>query len=63
MEATTGPCQQHSGFESRIESLETSDTKQWLAIERLQNRLPVWATLLISVLTFALGVATTAAIK
>jgi NO-binding membrane sensor protein with MHYT domain len=52
-------CSLHSGTSARIENLETSDKEQWAAIDRLQNRLPVWATLLISLLTFALGVALT----
>lgn len=50
-------CPEHSGFESRMETLENSDVRQWDAIERLQNRLPVWATLFISFLTFLLGAA------
>jgi NO-binding membrane sensor protein with MHYT domain len=50
-------CSQHSGFESRIETLETSDKEQWTAINQLRNRLPVWATLFISFLTFFLGAA------
>ena len=39
----------------RVSHLEDSDDKQWLIIERLQNRLPVWATMVISLLTFLLG--------
>jgi NO-binding membrane sensor protein with MHYT domain len=50
-------CSEHSGFESRMETLENSDSRQWDAIERLQSRLPVWATLFISFLTFLLGAA------
>jgi p-aminobenzoyl-glutamate transporter AbgT len=38
-----------------METLENSDSRQWDSIERLQNRLPVWATLFISFLTFCLG--------
>lgn len=52
-------CDQHSGFNSRLVTLETSDSRQWAMIDRLQHRLPVWATLVISVLTFALGAAMT----
>lgn len=48
-------CAAHSGIESKIQSLEDSDAKQWEAIEKLQNRLPVWATIIISLLTFLLG--------
>ena len=52
-------CKKHSGVVSRISSLEDSNTKQWNAIEKLQNRLPVWATIVISLLTFGLGSALT----
>lgn len=48
-------CAAHSGIAKEIENLQESDTKQWQAIEKLQNRLPVWATLIISILTFLLG--------
>ena len=41
--------------EEAIRHLEQSDKEQWEAIQRLQNRLPLWATTLIGVLTFALG--------
>jgi len=50
------PCQNH---EVRIGHLEINTEKQWAAIEKLQNRLPVWATLVISLLTFLLGAAIT----
>lgn len=52
-------CPAHSGIEKEIEALQGSDRDQWDAINHLRNRLPVWATLLISVLTFALGAALT----
>lgn len=52
-------CNQHSGIVSDIKNLKASDAKQWIAIEKLQNRLPTWATVLISTLTFALGVSLT----
>ena len=50
-------CPAHSGITSEIRTLKDSDKKQWDAIDKLQNRLPVWATILISVLTFFLGCA------
>jgi len=53
MESKT--CDLHSGVVEQIEGLKQSDSKQWTAIEKLQNRLPTWATMLISVLTFFLG--------
>lgn len=53
--ASDTACEHHSGIFARIDNLETSDGKQWEAISRLEHRLPVWATLLISLLTFLLG--------
>lgn len=50
-----GFCKTHSGFESRLEALESDRTEQWEVIDKLRNRLPAWATLTISLLTFALG--------
>ena len=49
------PCKEHSGVEKAIENLESSDHQQWESIKKIQNRPPIWATALISVLTFALG--------
>ena len=48
-------CEHHSGFKAEIQTLKDSDIKQWAVLDKLQNRLPVWATLVISILTFALG--------
>ena len=45
-----------------IETLEVETEKQWKAIDRLQNRLPVWASMLISILTFTIGCITTYAV-
>ncbi len=45
--------------ETEIETLKESDTKQWAAIEKLRNRLPIWATTIISLLTFFIGCLTT----
>jgi len=39
----------------RVSHLEDSDDKQWLIIERLQNRLPVWATMVMTVMGMILG--------
>ena len=52
-------CKSHSGFESRLENLEHNRDEMWEAIEKLRNRLPVWATVVISVLTFGLGASLT----
>jgi len=47
-------CAEHT---VKIEKLEESDKEQWVVIEKIRNRLPGYATLVISVLTFLLGVA------
>ncbi len=41
--------------ETEIDNLQKSDNRQWEILEKLQNRLPVWATVVISLLTFLLG--------
>ena len=48
--------------ETEIDTLKDSDSKQWAAIDKLQNRLPIWATTLISLLTFSIGCVTTYAV-
>lgn len=45
-------CGEHS---KAIEILEKDQESQWAAIDKLRNRLPVWATMLIATLTFSLG--------
>jgi hypothetical protein len=52
-------CDAHSGMENRLKNLEDSDSKQWITIDQLRNRLPVWGTVIISLLTFLLGCALT----
>ena len=39
--------------EEAIKSLKVSEERQWEIIEAIRKRLPVWATLLISLLTGA----------
>ncbi len=41
--------------ETEVIALKESDEKQWQAITKLQNRPPIWATAVISLLTFLLG--------
>jgi len=36
--------------------LHAVDQEQWRAINQIKNRLPVWATLVISLLTFLCGI-------
>ena len=50
------PCDVH---ESKIERLEKETEEQWTAINKLRDRLPVWATIVISLLTILLGSALT----
>lgn len=38
-----------------IANLKQDVASQWEAIDKLRNRLPVWATVLIATLTFTLG--------
>ncbi len=45
--------------ETEIDTLKESDQRQWDIINKLQNRLPVWATAAISLLTFLLGCSVT----
>ena len=48
-------CKAHSGIDGRLKNLESDSKEQWTAINQLRNRLPGWATLVISLLTFLLG--------
>jgi hypothetical protein len=41
--------------EAKIENLEASDEKQWSAIEKLQSRLPLWATVILMVMSGLVG--------
>jgi hypothetical protein len=52
-------CKAHSGIEQKLENLESDTKEQWQAINQLRNRLPVWATIVISLLTFFLGATAT----
>lgn len=44
------------GLEEDGEANRREREKIWIAIDKLQNRLPVWATAVISLLTFLCGV-------
>jgi hypothetical protein len=48
-------CPEHSGLATKAENLKQQVEKQWTMIEKLQTRLPLWATGTISLLTFCLG--------
>ncbi len=56
------PEERISVTETEIDTLKDSDIRQWAAIDKLRNRLPIWATTLISVLTFFIGCTTTYAV-
>lgn len=44
---------------AEITALQDSDSDQWRDIDRIKNRLPNWATLVISLLTTAVGILAT----
>jgi hypothetical protein len=48
-------CAEHSGLVNETDNLKAEVAKQWEVIEKLQTRLPLWATGVISALTFLLG--------
>jgi hypothetical protein len=48
-------CQEHSGIVSEKNNLKTEITRLYGVIERLETRLPLWATGAISFLTFCIG--------
>lgn len=52
-------CSAHSGIDERLSNVEDETKKQWKILDQLRNRLPVWATLVISLLTFLLGASVT----
>ena len=52
-------CRAHSGIENRISKVEAETEKQWKVLDELRNRLPIWATIVISLLTFLLGASVT----
>ena len=52
-------CNHHSGVVADINNLKESDKGQFVMIEKIKNRPPVWATAAISLLTFLLGCSVT----
>ena len=48
-------CDAHSGILADVKQLQKDTDDQWTAINLLRNRLPAWATIVISLLTFLLG--------
>jgi hypothetical protein len=45
-------CGQH---DADISNLKASDERQWALLEKIQDRLPVWATFAFGVLTLLIG--------
>jgi len=52
-------CQAHSGVIQQLEALEDDRKEQWTAIDKLRNRPPIWATVVIALLTGLLGASAT----
>lgn len=62
-------CNEHSGvcmnienLQKKCEDLHVVNEDQWTAINNLRNRLPVWATLALMIMSGVLGVAATKAL-
>lgn len=67
---TNGQCVIGARHEEAIKALQEKagelhgvDEQQWTAINTIRNRLPLWATTVISLLTFLAGFLTTLALK
>lgn len=58
-EKPNGLCRAHSGFEARLSTVEDDTEKQWTVLDKLRNRPPVWATVVIALLTGFLGASAT----
>ena len=52
-------CQAHSGIVQQLEALEEDRKEQWKSIDKLRNRPPIWATVVIALLTGLLGASAT----
>ena len=48
-------CPAHSGFDARIKTVEDEVADHRVMLRKIQNRPPAWVTLVIGLLTFALG--------
>jgi hypothetical protein len=51
-----GECPVGATLTAEVANLKESDEHQWKAIDKIENRVPTWATFLISGLTGAIGV-------
>jgi len=52
-------CMEHSGMANELENLKDSDKKQWETLEKVRDRLPNWAVLVISILVGMICVSAT----
>ena len=50
-------------LQEKDKELHDIDEQQWTAINTIRNRLPLWATTVISLLTFLAGLLLTLALK
>lgn len=48
-------CQRHSGVEARIEQAEKDIKTIYEILEKVRNRLPLWATFAFSIATLVIG--------
>lgn len=48
-------CKQHSGLMRAIDDVSNDTEKQWVEINRVMNRPPIWCTVVIAVLSGLLG--------
>ena len=58
-EKPNGLCKAHSGFGARLTTVEDDTEKQWTVLDKLRNRPPIWATVVIALLTGLLGASAT----
>jgi hypothetical protein len=55
----TTTCKEHSGLHQMATDVKEDTAKQWVEIDRIRNRPPVWCTAVIAVLSGLLGSAVT----
>ena len=49
-------CAAHSGLIALVHESKAQTVELWIAVKAIQNRPPVWATALMSFLTFVVGI-------
>ena len=48
-------CKQHSGLVQTIADVKDDTSKQWLQIDAIKNRPPVWYTIVVTLVMTAMG--------